>query len=201
MSCRAGVGVGDGVLGEAADGADPARASDEALMARVKDRDHGAFAALVRRHLDGIHALNYRLTRNPDDAADLAQEAFLRVWNSAATWQPNRVQFSTWLYRIARNLCIDAHRRHREPAAIDVDSLDGGGAPDAAPAGERLRTALAGALAALPERQRTALVLCHHQGFSNRDAAAVLDVGVEALESLLARARRTLRATLREYRP
>ena len=72
--------------------------------------------------------------------------------------------------------------------------------PDQAPAEQRLAAALADELAALPERQRTALMLCHHQGMSNRDAALVLGVSVDALESLLARGRRTLRVALRDYR-
>lgn len=170
-------------------------------MARVKNRDREAFAVLVDRHLDGIHAFNFRLTRNADDAADLAQEAFLRVWTKAATWKPGRVKFGTWLHRIAHNLCIDLHRRKRGTDDVDVDTLDGAGpTPDQAPADDRLRNALDEALGDLPERQRTALLLCHRQNMSNREAAAVLEVSVDALESLLARARRTLRRTLHEYR-
>lgn len=169
-------------------------------MDRVQRRDRDAFAILVARHLDGIHTFNYRMTRNPEDAADLAQETFLRVWNSAATWRPNRVRFTTWLHRIARNLCIDAHRRHRDSLAIDGNLAADGAAPDDASTTSQLRQALDQALTDLPERQRTALVLCHRDGMTNRDAAAVLAVSVDALESLLARARRTLRLKLREYR-
>ena len=175
-------------------------------MSRVQHRDRDAFAVLVTRHLDGIHAFNYRMTRNADDAADLAQETFLRVWNSAATWRPNRpgggtIKFTTWLHRIARNLCIDAHRRHRETHEADADLVaEDGTAPENASTTSRLRRALDQAIKDLPERQRTALVLCHRDGMTNRDAAAVLAVSVDALESLLARARRTLRLRLREYR-
>ena len=168
-------------------------------MDRVQRRDRDAFAVLVARHLDGIHTFNYRMTRNPEDAADLAQETFLRVWSSAATWRSNRVKFTTWLHRIARNLCIDAHRRRRDTFAID-DNIVADGATVDAPASTQLRRALDQALTDLPERQRTALVLCHRDGMTNRDAAAVLAVSVDALESLLARARRTLRLKLREYR-
>ena len=169
-------------------------------MDRVQHQDRDAFAILVERHIDAIHAFNFRSTRNTEDAADLAQETFLRVWNSASTWRPHRVKFTTWLHRIARNLCIDAHRRQRESTGIDANLAAEDGAPDAAPTVERLRRALHQALSDLPERQRTALVLCHRQGMTNRDAALVLEVSVDALESLLARARRTLRLKLREYR-
>ncbi len=170
-------------------------------MSRVQHRDRDAFAVLVSRHLDGIHTFNYRMTRNEEDAADLAQETFLRVWNSAATWRPHRVRFTTWLHRIARNLCIDAHRRQRETHEVDVNlAAEDGAAPEDARAASRLRQVLDQAITDLPERQRTALVLCHRDGMTNRDAAAVLAVSVDALESLLARARRTLRLELREYR-
>ena len=170
-------------------------------MAAVAKRSEGAFAVLVERHLLAIHAFNYRLTRNADDAADLAQDTFLRVWSGAATWRPGRVKFTTWLHRIARNVCIDAHRRRRDAAPADFDAMESGDPkPEAAPEQDAIRQALDAAIAALPERQRSALVLCHHQGMSNRDAAAVLNVSVDALESLLARARRALRQQLRDYR-
>ncbi len=170
-------------------------------MVRVQNQDRDAFAVLVARHLDGIHAFNYRLTRHAEDAADLAQETFLRVWSGARTWRPNRVRFTTWLYRIARNLCIDAYRRHRETVELNpgTTAADGAG-PDEAPGRERLARMLDEGLADLPERQRTALLLCHRQGMTNREAADVLEVSVDALESLLARARRTLRLRLRDHR-
>lgn len=170
-------------------------------MARVKNRDREAFAVLVDRHLDSIHMFNYRLTRSAEDAQDLAQETFLRVWTKANTWKPGRVKFGTWLHRIAHNLCIDLHRRKRDVDDVDVETLDGDGpALDQGPANERLRGALDRALGDLPERQRTALLLCHRRNMSNREAAEVLEISVDALESLLSRARRTLKATLRDYR-
>ena len=169
-------------------------------MGRVQHRDREAFAVLVARHLDVIHAFNYRMTKNAEDAADLAQETFLRVWNSAATWRPDRVKFTTWLHRIARNLCIDVHRRRRETQEPGSNLAAEDGEPEDAATTARLRLALDEALTDLPERQRTALVLCHREGLTNREAALVLEVSVDALESLLARARRTLRLKLREYR-
>ena len=170
-------------------------------MVRVKAQDRDAFAVLVERHLATIHAFTYRLTRDAEDAADIAQETFLRVWSKAATYRPNRVKFTTWLHRIAHNLCIDQHRRRRPIDDVDVDTLDSSEPEvDQLPANERLREAVDRALADLPERQRTALLLCHRRNMSNREAAEVLDISVDALESLLSRARRTLRTTLRAYR-
>ena len=175
--------------------------SDDKLMIRVQSQDRDAFALLVDRHLKTIHAFNTRFLRNPEDAADMAQEAFLRVWDRAGTYRPGRAKFTTWLHRIARNLCIDAHRRSNSAEQLDDGPADEHSLqPEQAPAQQRLAAALAQQLAALPERQRTALMLCHRQGMSNRDAAVVLGVRVDALESLLARGRRTLRAALRDYR-
>ena len=197
MPCEPSTHLRDATL----DGAPLDDATDEELMVRVQHQDRDAFAVLVARHLDGIHAFNYRFVRHADDAADLAQETFLRVWSSARTWQGNRVRFTTWLYRIARNLCIDSYRRQRETEELDprTTAADGDG-PDEAPGRERLLRVLNRGLAELPERQRTALLLCHRQGMTNRQAADVLEVSVDALESLLARARRTLRLKLRDHR-
>ena len=88
-------------------------------MIRVQRQDRAAFAVLVDRHLEAIHAFNFRFLRNAEDAADLAQEAFLRVWNSAGTYRPGRVKFTTWLHRIARNLCIDLHRRRKNTEPLN----------------------------------------------------------------------------------
>ncbi len=169
-------------------------------MARVQRKDREAFSVLLGRHGTAIHAFVFRFTGNASDAEDLTQETFLRVWSRAGTWEAGRVRFTTWAYRIARNLCIDAWRTRQGATAdaeVDVDELAGDSPSNDA---GRVRRALEAALRALPERQRTALVLCHHQGWSNREAAQMLDVSVDALESLLARARRSLRKTLAPYR-
>jgi RNA polymerase sigma-70 factor, ECF subfamily len=174
--------------------------SDEALMARVQQRDQEAFTRLLDRHLGGLQRFLLRFTGNPADADELTQEAMLRIWSHARRWQPDRVKFTTWLYRIARNLAIDRHRARRDTDSTELDALVDEG-PDALTLLDDARRArrMQAAVAALPERQRTALMLCHFDGFSNEDAAAVLDVSVDALESLLARARRALKTTLSPF--
>jgi RNA polymerase sigma factor (sigma-70 family) len=169
---------------------------DEVLMAQVQRQDAAAFETLLERHLAPLGRFLFRLSRDRDEADDLAQETFLRIWREARRWQPDRVRFTTWLYRIARNLAIDRHRKVREVTGTDLPELAADGGPHDelvhAERGRRVRAAVA----ALPERQRTALLLCHFQGLSNGEAAEILEISVDALESLLSRARRSLRRSL-----
>lgn len=171
--------------------------SDEALMELVKSRDQDAYARLLDRYMGTIHAYIYRMCQHQNDADDLTQETFLRLWSRAATWKPGQVQLTTWLHRVAHNVCVDAFRRHRleDHAEIDPDAI---AATEDLPDDDR-RYAVHNAIANLPERQRTALVLCQLHGWSNKDAAEVLSVSVDALESLVARARRTLKHQLAAY--
>jgi RNA polymerase sigma-70 factor (ECF subfamily) len=176
--------------------------TDDDLVARVARADPEACRRLVERHLARIVAFAARVLGNPTDAEDVAQEVFARVWTHAGSWQPGRARFTTWLFRVALNLCRDRLTRRREVPLDDV--LD---PPDPAPTpAERLEVAhvrwlVTREVGALPERQRTALALCHYQGLRNIEAAEIMELSVEALESLLARARRTLRERLRPLAP
>jgi len=169
--------------------------SDEQLMTRVRGGDQTAFAELMRRHVNSVHTYLVRLTRSSSDAEDLTQETFLRVWRKAHTYRPGRVKVSTWLHRIGHNLCVDQFRKHRELTNFTltdipsdaVDQLD-------QQAARETRKRLETAISTLPENQRAAILLCQVQGFANAQAAEIMGLNVRALESLLARARRTLRA-------
>ena len=171
--------------------------SDEFLMLRVQEHDETAFTMLVQRHTRSIHAFVYRLCGDMSDAEDLTQETFLRVWQRAARWTPNAVKVTTWMHQIARNLCIDAFRRSssikRTNATVDDESVE---SPSQAWEKSEKVTAIRSAIAALPERQRTALVLCQVQGWSQIDAAVVLDTTVNGVQALIGRARRSLRDDL-----
>lgn len=166
------------------------------LMQKTARGDAAAFRALTDLHLGKIMSFAYRILHDRSEAEDVAQETFLRLWREAARYEP-RARVSTWLHRIAHNLCIDRMRRTRERPTEDADeertSQEPGGLLDR----KELATAVEQALAALPERQRTAITLVHYQGLSNIEAAEVLEVRVDALESLLARGRRTLRENLK----
>ena len=174
---------------------------DAELVARVGMGDRFAAQALVARHLPGMLRLARRMLPSQAEAEDCVQDAFLKLWTHAARWKPGQAKFETWLYRVTLNQCYD--RLRRKPtlgleAAAEV--------PDSAPAAdtvlERVGVAaeVEAALQTLPERQRAAILLCHYQEHGNIEAADILGVSVEALESLLARGRRTLRMKLSHLR-
>jgi RNA polymerase sigma-70 factor (ECF subfamily) len=173
--------------------------SDDELMARVHQRDEQAFACLLGRHLDSLHGYIFRVTGSTADADDLAQETFLRVWLKAHTFKSGTVKLTTWLHRIAHNLCVDEFRRRPRATSDGLEQITDPGADQATWQARREDVArLPAALDELPESQRSALVLCQIQGFTNQEAAAIVNVSVRALESLLARARRTLKSKLSE---
>lgn len=172
---------------------------DASLLEKIAQGDQGACRDLVARHLKGTFALARRMLGNEADAEDVAQETFMRVWRHAGKWEPGRARFETWLYRVTLNLCYDRLRRRRE---ITVDVLPEVTDPALSVVEAHHRRdvakAVEQAMKTLPERQRGAIVLCHYHGLSNVEAAAALEVSVEALESLLARGRRALRAALKD---
>ena len=175
---------------------------DEELLTRVGEGDPAAVRALVARKLPRLLALAGRMLGDPAEAEDVAQEAFVRAWKQAPGWRPGGARFDTWLHRVALNLCYDRLRRRREiPTDAPPERPDEGPAPDrgllAAETGARVDAALAD----LPQRQREAIVLCHYQDLSNIEAASVMEISVEALESLLSRGRRALRQSLADLSP
>ncbi|MGR3782842.1 MAG: RNA polymerase sigma factor [Albimonas sp.] len=174
---------------------------DDALMARAAAGEQAASRALIARH--GPRALGLAVSMLADraEAEDVAQEAMLRLWKQAPKWRPGEAQVGTWLHRVVQNLAIDRLRRRRRWSQEDPPER-----PDGAPGAEaRLAeadraAALRGAISALPDRQRAALTLRHFAELSNPEIAARLELSVEAVESLLARARRSLAAALRDRR-
>ena len=170
---------------------------DQELLARFADGDRRAAGELMRRRLPSVHGLAWRMLGRTEEAEEVAQEAFARAWRQAATWVPGEAKFSTWLHQVTANLCRDRLRRRREaPLEAAGDPADERpGAADALLDRQRAGR-VREAVASLPERQSEAIRLVHFEGRSGADAAADLGVSVEALESLLARGRRALKAAL-----
>ncbi len=179
---------------------DPVKA-DAALVARVGAGDSTAWRALMDVWLGRIVAFAWRMLGDHAEAEDVAQEAFLRLWTQAPRWRAE-ARVGTWLHRVAHNLCIDRLRRRRRTAteADPPDRADPAGGPDADSQRRRVARTVEAALARLPERQRAAIVLVHYQELGQDEAAGILGVGLDALESLLARGRRSLRDGLRDMR-
>lgn len=173
------------------------RDPDADLVARVGRQDPLAARELVARKLPRLLALASRMLGDRMEAEDVAQEAFVRIWKQAPRWKEGEARFDTWLHRVAMNLCHDRLRGRREDPVDDwPDHPDPGPGPDAVVEARTREMQVQAALAALVPRQREALVLTYYQELSNIEAAAVMDITVDALESLLARARRGLREKL-----
>jgi len=174
---------------------------DTELVARAGHGDRAAAQALMVRHLPTMLALARRMLSGQAEAEDCVQEAFLKAWIHAGRWQPGNAKFETWLYRVTLNQCYDRLRKKPvEPLEAAVDVPDGADGPDRGLEVAALEAEVNAALQELPERQRAAIALCHYQERGNIEAADILGISVEALESLLARGRRTLRMKLSHLR-
>lgn len=177
------------------------RDPDEELVRRVGAGDKRAASEIVRRHLPRMVGLARRMLGDPAEAEDVAQEVFLRVWKHASAWKPGQAKFETWMHRVAMNLCLDRlRRRGRQGGEVSPETPDVRASATRALDDRQRRDRVREALQELPERQRAALVLCYYQERTNIEAAEILGVSVDALESLLARARRTLKTTLSSER-
>lgn len=186
--------------------------ADAQLMLRVKRGDAAAFAVLVEKYQQPILNLVARTLRDPVEAEDLAQIVFVQTWKSAGRYQAS-AKFSTWLFTIARNLCLNELRRRARHPAEPLDALhpehegetlrqpadtQTASPPDALLHGE-LEHKIEEALAALPENQRTALLLCQRDELSYGEIARVLGCSLSATKSLIFRGRETLKQKLKPY--
>jgi len=164
-------------------------------MERVAQGDAEAFRMLTERHAPSVTAHAKRMLRDASEAEDMVQEAFLRLWKNAPTYRAE-ARLGTFLHRIVHNLCVDGLRA-RKPASPDaLDGLVSEERPSRELAVRTRAQRVHDEVSLLPERQRAALSLVHFEGLTNIEAAEILQVSVDALESLLARARRTLKERL-----
>ncbi len=176
------------------------RTDDTGLMARVARGDEAAFAVLAGRHIGRAHAVAVRMLTSREDAEEVVQDALSRVWRHAARFDGTRSAFGTWFYRIVANACLDRLRR-KAPAAIDLDEApeiaDDTVSAEAGLVAAGQGRAVQAAVAALPERQRLAIVLCYFEDMPQADAARVMGMKLKAVEALLFRARQSLRTGLK----
>jgi RNA polymerase sigma-70 factor (ECF subfamily) len=185
---------------------------DAALMLRVKQGDSGAFAELVDKYKQPVMNLTCRMVRDVTEAEDLAQNVFIQVYRSAHRYQVSS-KFSTWLFTIARNLCLNEIRRRSRHRAESLDAPQPeqedqplrqyedtrtSSPPDSLLHGE-LQAKIEAALAALPENQRTAILLCRQDELSYEEIAKVLGCTLSATKSLIHRGREVLKQKLKPY--
>ncbi len=176
---------------------------DAELLARVSRGEEAAFRVLIAEKLPRIHGLASRFLGSAEEGDDVAQDAFLRVWRQARDWRPGQARFETWLYRVVLNLCYDRLRKRRREVLVAEPPEQADPSPSVELRLERDEAAqrVQAALAKLPPRQREAIMLQTYQELSNIETARILGISVEALESLLSRARRTLRSLLEGLEP
>ena len=185
---------------------------DAALMLRVKQGDTAAFTELVEKYKQPIMNLAYRTVRDMTEAEDLAQNVFVQVYKSASRYK-STAKFSTWLFTIARNLCLNEIRRRSRHPAESLDATHPGqddqplqqyedkktfSPPESLLQGE-LAQQIDRALADLPENQRSAILLCRQEELSYEEIAETLGCSVSATKSLIHRGRETLKERLKAY--
>jgi RNA polymerase sigma-70 factor (ECF subfamily) len=179
--------------------AGPEKREDAELVAAAASGDAGAFRSLVDRHLSGVLAVARRMLRDDAEAEDVAQEALLRLWRSTDALEVGVQGVRPWLRRVVSNLCVDRMRSGRRLTVVEE-------VPDRAEPATQLSEMEArdvshrvdAALKELPDRQRMALTLFHYEGLSQVEVGRIMGISDEAVESLLARARRNLKEALRE---
>ncbi|MCY3877970.1 MAG: sigma-70 family RNA polymerase sigma factor [Rhodobacteraceae bacterium] len=171
--------------------------NDAALLSLYAEGDREAARRLTARYAPGILRLASSMLGNSAEAEEVTQETMLRLWKAAPDWRQDKANLSTWLWKVASNLCIDVLRRRRSVSIEEISEPrdETPGAVNRLMRNERAE-ALHRELAQLPERQRLAVILRHFEGASNPQIAEILGTSTEAVESLLARGIRELKRKL-----
>lgn len=169
---------------------------DTLLLQRVADGDHTACRLLSQLYLGRITTFARRMLNDPFEAEDVAQEVFFKLWGIADRWQPE-ARIDTWLHTVTHNLCLDRLRKNRESLPDELpETIDKSPTPLEKHYQKQVSHTVEKALEELPERQRAAIVLFHYQELSIKDAAKILGISEDAMESRLIRGRKSLRQKL-----
>jgi RNA polymerase sigma-70 factor (ECF subfamily) len=174
---------------------------DEALIRQIQEGKQEAFAEIVDRHSKRFYNIAYRLLFSKNDAEDIVQQAFLKLWERRLFWNPQKgARFTTWFYRVVVNLCLDHNRKKRPmPLCENVEPVDKQDGQEIL-LDEKLKQALLDRfIQELPERQQLALTLCFYEGLSNHEAAEIIGIKVKALQSLIMRAKTTLKERVNHH--
>jgi RNA polymerase sigma-70 factor (ECF subfamily) len=174
---------------------------DESLISQIQEGSHEAFATLVNRHSNRFYRIAYRFVSGKDDAEDIVQDAFLKLWNRPNLWDPGKgTKFTIWFYRVVINLCLD-HRKKKKLVNLSegIEFADEKPGADILLDVHQKQALLERLICELPERQQLAINLCFYEGLSNNEAAQIIGVRVKALQSLIMRAKTTLKYKVKRY--
>ena len=166
---------------------------DAMLLARFAQGDRAAAQVLTARLAPVVYSQAFRMLGDRAEAEDITQDSLLRLWHAAPDWQAGQAKVTTWLYRVTSNLCIDKMRKSKRQSSDAVPEMPDDGPDMERRLQDRARAqALRAALSDLPDRQKQAMVLRHLEGLSNPDVAQIMQISVEAVESLMSRGKRSL---------
>jgi RNA polymerase sigma-70 factor (ECF subfamily) len=174
---------------------------DESLIRQIQEGKHEAFVEMVGRHSKRFYSIAYRLLFSKNDAEDIVQQAFLKLWERRLFWNPyKKAKFTTWFYRVVVNLCLDHNRKKRPiPLCENMEYIDKQDGQEILLDEKRKQVLLDRFIQELPERQQLALTLCFYEGLSNQEAAEIIGVKLKALQSLIMRAKTTLKGKLNQH--
>jgi RNA polymerase sigma-70 factor (ECF subfamily) len=175
--------------------------NDERLIALIQEGSHDAFAEIVNRHSKRFYNIAYRLLFHKNDAEDIVQEAFLKMWGKKFFWDESKnAKFTTWFYKVMVNLCLDHNRKKRpEPLSQEHQLADTQQGQEALLYEKQKQEMLDRFIKDLPERQQLALNLCFYEGLSNQEAAEIMGLNLRALQSLIMRAKITLKEKVKQH--
>ena len=166
---------------------------DAELLARFAKGDRAAAQVLTARLAPVVYTQAFRMLGDRAEAEDITQDSLLRLWHAAPDWQAGQAKVTTWLYRVTSNLCIDKMRKSKRHSSGAVPEMPDNGPDMERRLQDRARAqALRAALRDLPNRQKQAIILRHFEGLSNPDVAQIMQISVEAVESLMSRGKRSL---------
>ena len=176
--------------------------SDEDILQEIQAGSHTAFSELVSRHTTRFYHLAYRYLASKEEAEDIVQTAFLKIWENPFIWKKGgKATFTTWFSRIVINLCLDQKKKFK--ASLMPENMD---MQDDKPSQEQnilaqeKKSFVMAAINTLPDRQKTALILCFYEDYSQKEAAQIMKVKIKALESLLMRAKKGLKDQMKAYK-